>query len=380
MRITIDIRLLGRGTRSGIEEYTESLVDRLIANSNHQFELFYNGLRRAPIKESWPKKSNVNVTNWHIPNKLLDLSAKFLKYPQINTDVLFSPHFNLIEGGKSPHIMTFHDLSFLHHPGFFSKKQLLWHRLQDYKRKASGAARLIAVSEFTKSDLVNILKIPEEKISVIYSGVSDDFHRLPENTPSLVAFTAEHHLNFPFILYLGTLEPRKNIPSLIRAFNLLKENPTHKELRLILAGAPGWLYQTVLREAAASRFQKDIIFWGPVKTSDRILLYNKCRVFSYPSFFEGFGFPPLEAQKCGSPVVAGNRTSIPEILGSSALLPDPWRIHDLANALQTALENETERSRLIAGGYENAKRFDWSETGKKTLEIIEKYGKRSPTP
>lgn len=359
MRIVIDIRLLGRGIRSGIEEYTTELVDRLV-DSPHRFDLFYNGHRMAPLPPALTQK-NTNVIDWHLPNKLVETSMRLFGAPSINADAVFSPHFNFIKT-SSPHIMTFHDLSFLHHPDFFSRKQRLWHALQSYKKQAEKAAHVIAVSEFTKSDIINFLKIPPEKISVIYSGISDIFKPTQINNSDF---------NFPFILYLGTIEPRKNIGSLVRAFNIIKQKPAHRDLRLVIAGSPGWLYDGVTKEANTSPHRDQIIFTGPVNSEVRVLLYNKCMVLAYPSFFEGFGFPPLEAQKCGAPVVASNRTSLPEILGESAILINPWKPDELAAALLEILENENAREKLRKMGLENSARFDWRNSAKQTLRILE---------
>ncbi len=373
MNIGIDIRLLGRGTRSGIEEYTGELVSRLIG-APHQFDLFYNGRAMAPLPESF-SQPNVRVINWSIPNRLVEASMHLFGWPNLRSDVFFSPHFNFIKT-SAPHIMTFHDLSFLHHKNFFSAKQRFWHNLQSYKTQAKKSAHIIAVSEFTKSDIVNFLKIPEEKISVIYSGIGDEFRVLPPDNPAMADFIKNRQLNFPFILYLGTIEPRKNIPALIRAFNILKQASAHHDLRLVIAGAPGWLYQSTLKEAARSPAKNHIIFLGPIAPAERVFLYNKCRCFVYPSFFEGFGFPPLEAQKCGAPVVAAFRTSIPEVLADSAPLIDPWRVEDLALAIDKLLENMLARKFFIDKGLANATRFSWADSTQKTLKILEKYGAR----
>lgn len=376
MRVTIDIRLLGRGGRSGIEEYTEELVSRLIM-APHQFNLFYNGRKMAPLPVAFARE-NVIVANWGLPNKLVDASMRFFGKPQIQSDVFFSPHFNFIKT-SAPRVITFHDLSFAHHPRFFSWKQRLWHHWQGWREQARKAAHIIAVSEFTKLDLVEVTHIPPEKITVIYPGINPAIKLFPKDDPGLEAWSIHRELaHKPFILYLGTLEPRKNIPALIRAFNILHSRASFHDLELVLAGAPGWLYQEILHEIAASPAKDAIRVLGAVAPEERVFLYNKCRAFVYPSFFEGFGFPPLEAQACGAPVVAGNRTSLAETLGSSALLIDPWRIGDLAENIAECLENKGLRAKLIAAGRANAARFNWETAATKTLEILELASKTKP--
>ncbi len=369
MRILADIRLLSRGGVSGIEEYTRNLLTSLLAlDKENRYTLFYNGLRKLPLASQLPAVGyqNIAVIDRRIPNKIFDFSVKFLNFPAVDrfmeADVVFSPHFNILKTAK-PRVITFHDLSFLHHPYFFSRRQKFWHWMQDVRRQAAEAAKIIAVSEFTKSDLVNLLGVPSEKVEVIYSGISPEFKHLTR--PML-------HDARPYILYLGTLEPRKNVAAIIRAFNVIKTYPEFSDWQLVLAGRPGWLYENINREVKASPYGADIVFAGSVKTEDRVLLYNLAKVFVYPSFFEGFGFPPLEAQACGCPVVASDRTSLPETLGESALLVNPWKIEELAEAIREAALNQKTRAHLIEAGAKNVARFNWAKAAGETLKVLQK--------
>lgn len=376
MKILIDIRLLSRGGTSGVEEYTLNLLRTLLAiDSENEYVFFYNGFRKKPLDLNF---QNTKIVDWKIPNKLLDLSTRFLSFPAIDkfikTDVIFSPHFNILRAAKTPRVITFHDLSFLHHSYFFSWKQKFWHWLQNCRKQAERAEKIIAVSEFTRSDLINLFNLPPEKIVTIYSGIGDKFRKLPPEDEGLQNFRKRHKLDFPFLLYLGTLEPRKNVQAIVRAFNILKANGGYKNLKLTLAGRPGWLYQHILAEIKKSPFQNDIILWGQVKSEDRVFLYNLAEVFVYSSFFEGFGFPPLEAQACGCPAVTADRTSLSEIMGESAILIDPWRVDNLAEAIKMVIEDNNSRTKLIKAGLENVKKFSWEKAAKKTLEVL-KCGK-----
>jgi len=366
MRILIDLRLLTKGGMTGIEEYTVHLVGRLIAmDKTNEYVFFYNGLKKAPLPDKWLNK-NVSVINWNIPNKFFDLLNQF-NIPKLDkiipVDAIFSPHFNIISHTQNtPHIMTFHDLSFMHHPEFFSARKKIWHWMQKYKDRAKKADRIIAVSEFTKWDLVERLGITPEKISVIYSGISPDI----KPTPGTLG------IKRPYMLYLGAIEPRKNVNAAIRAFNILKTMPGFSDWEFKIAGNFGWLYKGVLKEVSRSPYKNDIKFIGQIRSSDRAAIYTNAQLFIYPSFFEGFGFPPLEAQACGVPVIASNRTSLPEILGNSAILVNPWNIDEIVSAAKTIIYNPKERERLINAGFENSKKFNWENAAKKTLEIITK--------
>ncbi len=384
MQILVDIRLLGKGGVSGIEEYTRNLLQQILTiDRSNDYILFYNGLRKQllDINVAPRLRSGIKVIDWHLPNKVLDFSTRFFRFPAIDnfikTDLVFSPHFNILSVRKAPRVITFHDLSFLHHPSFFSWKQKFWHWLQNIKKQAREAEKIIAVSEFTKNDLVNLLGISPEKISVVYSGISEEFGKIAASSTSDLAYrqagaseVGARNDHKPYILYLGTLEPRKNVPAIIRAFNILKNKAAFRDWQLVIAGRPGWLFEDILREISASPHKGDIVLKGAVSPEERVSLYNLAKVFVYPSFFEGFGFPPLEAQACGCPVVVSDRTSLPEIVGDSALLVNPWKVEDLANAVEEAALNNQLRGKLIKAGQENVKRFTWKKTAEETLEVF----------
>lgn len=381
MKICIDVRLLGRGGFSGIEEYTRQMVTHLLEiDRENRYQLFYNGFNKDPLPPAWLAQDNVALIERKMPNKVFDALSRCADWPKIDrlfeTDIVFSPHFNILALENKPRVITFHDLSFIHHPYFFNRRQKFWHWLQNYQNQARQAVKIIANSEFTKYDLADILKIPEEKITVIYPGIGPQFQKLASNHPELAEFRKNKKLDFPFILFLGTLEPRKNIPLLIRAFCLLKTAGDFNGLKLIIAGRPGWLYSSILKEAQNSPSGDDIIFWGPVENSDKIFLYNLAEAFAYPSFFEGFGFPPLEAQACGCPTIVADRTSLPEILGQSALLINPWKTQSLAEALKNVLENSRLKSQLAERGLKNSKRYNWRVAAGQTLKLLVQNAQR----
>jgi len=363
MKILIDIRLLSKGGQSGIEEYTKHLITNLLAiDKSNSYQLFYNGWKKHPLPQIWLDKAE--IIDRKMPNKLFDIKSRFLNNSPIpQADLVFTPHLNILKT-QVPRILTIHDLSFIHHPHFFPRQSRIWHWLQDYKDQIKQASLITAVSNFTKQDLIETLKVPPEKIEVVPLGISEEFKVLDIERPT--------SLHFPFILYLGTIEPRKNVSAIIRAFNVVKANHQLKDLKLVLAGRLGWLYQETLKTYQTSPYKEDIIFWGPVKEEDRALLYNLAEALVYPSFFEGFGLPPLEAQACGCPVIASQRTSLPEVLGSSARLIDPWRINDLAGTIEEVLTTNL-KEKLREAGLVNVKRFNWPRSAQQLLNIFNRY-------
>lgn len=373
-KIIIDVRLLGKGGASGIEEYTRSLLDELFqTDKSNEYLLFYNGYRKVPLPLDW--QTGHNVYDGKIPNKALDMASRLFKYPKVESfltgDLVFSPHFNIL-ATNLPQVVTFHDLSFVHHPDFFSLRRNFWHWLQNIENTARQARKIIAVSEFTKSDLVELFHIKPENIEVIYSGINPIFKKIDIASADLGIFRKKHDLSRPFILYLGTIEPRKNIISIIRAFDVLKKNSRYQDFELIIAGQAGWLYEETLKLAGQSKAKNDIKFLGKILPGERVLLYNLASVFVYPSFFEGFGFPPLEAQACGVPVIASNRTSLPEVLGNSAILVDPWRLTEIVDGIKTLIDKQSQREELIQAGFLNTKKFTWGKATKATSQVFSK--------
>jgi len=376
MNILIDIRLLASGKFSGIEEYTRHLVNNIIKiDQDNSYTLFYNSFKKRSVGFGIDM-TKAQLKRYYFPNKILDASIRFLNVPKIdsliNTDLIFSPHFNIVaRSKKTPRVLTVHDLSFVRHPEFFSFRKRFWHWLQAYRKQIQASDHIIAVSESTKHDLVELLNIPEERIARIYSGIDPSLHKLEEET--LASFRTEKDLQRPFFLYLAALEPRKNVVAIIQAFTKLKETPAFKEYELVLAGSTGWLHKEIFDHVKQSQAYKAIRMLGQVSGKERLFLYNCADVFIYPSFFEGFGFPPLEAQACGTPVIASNRSSLPEILGNSALLVDPWRIDDIVVAMKALIEEPSLRENMIKKGFENSAKFNWEKSAKLTIDIFRSF-------
>ncbi len=395
MNIGIDIRVLARGTRTGVEEYTINLLSELLPlEPKINYQLFYNAFNKVGLDYNWFNFNNVQLKDFRIPNRFLFASARYLNQPKIDKllkgiDVYFNPHFFVAPlTNKCKKVITFHDLSFEHYPEFFSRRKRAWQKiLMNAKQEAQRADRIIAVSQSTKDDLVNLYGIPQEKIKVIYSGVGEQFRPIsvilrtkPEESISystgsfgLLGRPQDDELvkekyNLPekFILYFGTIEPRKNIIGLIKAFEIIKD----KDLKLVIAGAKGWLYQDIFKAANQSKKRKDIVFTGFVQEQDKPILYNLTQVFVYPSFFEGFGFPPLEAMACGVPTIVSANSSLPEVVGQGALMIDPYNIDELAWAIKMALVDNDLRKRLIKKGIAQAKKFSWEKSARETLKII----------
>ncbi len=351
MQLLIDARLLSQGEGTGVETYAKNVISRLLAPAlGRECTLFYNAWRTAPLPDGWHANAK-RIVNWGIPNKLYDLWQ-----PQIDrylpTDVIYSPHINRLRSAKAPRVITIHDLSFIHYPQFFPLKYRIWHARQHVKEQAYEAAAIVANSTYTKADIISTWGIAPEKIRVVWPGI--DAPTFTHDARHSMSPAKLELLKRPYLLCLSTLEPRKNIPLALSAFAHLKKNPRYRDLVLILAGGKSWRFKPIT--------YPDVIYWGGVSAEEKALLYTEAEALLFPSFFEGFGFPPLEAQSYGCPVVASDRSSLPEILGASALLVSPWNARELADAISTILDNPGTRDHLIAAGHTNARRFDWNAT------------------
>lgn len=379
MKIGIDIRSLMDKQYSGVSSYTLNLVQNIIVlDKNNEYKFFYNSF--SDINDRIPKfnESNVEIIKKNYPNKVLNyLFFKIFNYPKIDRlleiDLFLMPHINFISlTPKCKSILTVHDLSFLRYPEFFSLRKNIWHEKIKVKKLVKKFNTIITVSKNTKNDLMELCDVPEKKIKVIYSGLEDFYHNLDyQNNKRIKQVKIKYNLPEKFILFLGNIEPRKNIQGLIQAYNILrKKNSNLKDYKLVLAGGPGWRQKEIIEEREKSEFKNDIIFLGYVDKEDKPYLYNLSSIFVFPSFYEGFGFPPLEAQASGTPVISSFSSSLPEILGNSALLIDPYNIYDLADSMEKVLSNQNLRKSLISAGKENIKRFNWKNTAEEYMRLL----------
>ena len=381
MKIGIDIRMLSEGKRTGVEGYTLNLLTHLFKiDRENQYKLFFNAFRGPSFDiDKAFDYPNVEIRKTKIPNKLLNLSFVLFNYPKIgkilDCDIFFAP--NIMFYGlskKQKNIITFHDITFSHFPYFYSLKRRLWHLFVNPKKLAQKNDFIIAVSQATKDDLISIYGIPENKIKVIYSGLDE----------SLVGDRHAYHLqdtrkkyNLPqdFILSLGSIEPRKNIVGLISAYEKLR-NENKINNKLVIAGEKAWCYEKIFKAWEKSKYKKDILFPGFIEEEDKPCLYNLSELFVYPSFYEGFGFPALEAMACNVPVITSFVSSLPEICSEAALLVDPYNIDDLAEGIYNGLTDKDLREKLMEKGLKRAEEFKWEKCARETLKLFKNIESR----
>jgi len=374
MKIGLDLRPIAKTRIGGIPEYLNCLLDALFKiDKKNQYFLFYNGFKKLPLNFWWRGQKNIKIFDFKIPNKLFDI-LNFLNLIKIENligkiDLFLSCHFNLINT-KAPHLIIFHDLSFLHFKNFFSFKEKIWHFLQKPKVKAKEAKKIIAVSFSTKNDLINFFNLPPEKIEVVYSGINPIFFK-PLDKNFIKKTKEKYQLPEEFLLYLGAVEKRKNILGLIKAFLLVKKNPAYKNLYLVIVGPKTSYFKELKKFLKDKKEKKFIKFFEPILDQEKLPFYKLAKIFIYPSFFEGFGFPPLESAICGTPVICSNRSALAEISGEFALLVDPNKEEEIAKAIQKLLSEKKLQEFLIQKGKKIASKFRWQTTARRILEILE---------
>jgi len=227
------------------------------------------------------------------------------------------------------------------------------------------ADQIIAISNSTKQDLIRYFQVPEEKITVTHLAADECFQPLPFD--KVQVFREKYGLDFPFILYVGTLEPRKNLPTLIKAFYYLKKKNIHH--KLVIAGGKGWKYDPIFQTISDLNLIKDIHFTGYVPKEDLPLLYNAADAFVYPSLYEGFGLPPLEAMACGCPVITSNTSSLPEVVGDAGIMINPCDYDKLAEAIDNIISDTDLKIQFSKMGQVRAAQFSWNKCAEETLKI-----------
>ncbi len=366
MKIGVDGRCLMNGEYSGVGWYAKNLLENLISlDKENEYSFFYNSSRVKKMPKL--KVGDSDEYSYKIPNKLLNLSLYSLNQPKIDKligdpDIFFMPNLNFVSlTKKTKLILVIHDLSFLIYPEFFTPKILLWHKLIINSGIINRADKIITDSKSTKEDIIKILKIKPEKIAVCHLGVNNDF-RSDIGLEEIKKVKDKYQLPENYFLHVGTIEPRKNIISAIKAVESLEQ-----DINFIIAGGSGWKSQEVIEAVKSSKKSRVI---GYIEEKDKPALYGGAKALIYPSYYEGFGLPVIEAMACGCPVIAGNRSSLPEVIGEAGIMINPYNWQELKSAMEELLNNEKLRLILREKGLNQVKQFTWEKCAEKTYQII----------
>ena len=364
---------------AGIGRFVRSLVDALaVIDHDTEYVLLYADPPRGVIP-ALPNATNFVPRRIPISDRALTAVWHRLSLPvpvDLMTgpvDVFHSPNFVLAPVWRAAKVLTVHDLAFLLRPECADSK------LRDYlektvPRSVARANYILADSENTRDDLICLLGVPPAKVEVVPGGVDSNF--APVRDKDTLERMRQHVSGgAPFILSVGVIEPRKNLVRLIEAFEMLKAriDLPHK---LVLAGKRGWLSDPIYQRAESSRLASEILFPGYISDADLPALYSAADLFAFPSLYEGFGLPPLEAMACGTPVVVSNSSSLPEVVGNAALSVEAESTEELADAMVRLFEDSALRAGNVAAGLEQARRFTWQTAAERMLAVYRRLGDR----
>jgi glycosyltransferase involved in cell wall biosynthesis len=366
MHIAIDAHSVGTGL-AGNETYAANLVEALaeVDGENRYTVYVTKPEAEARFGGRW---ANVEVrrTLPHTPlvRIPLTLSAELRRRP---VDLLHV-QYTAPPLAPCPVVTTVHDLSFEHIPETFKRRSRVQLRLT-VRSTARRAAHVIAPSEYTRRDLIETYGLDPERVTAIPLAVAGRF-RPVEDGAELERVRKQYGIAGEYVLAVGSIQPRKNLARLVRAYSALRRGRGRSNLpQLVLVGKSAWLYGDTLRAIEEEGLGQSVLLTGYVPEGDLPALYTGALLFAYPSFYEGFGLPPLEAMSCGAPVLTGNQTSLPEVVGDAGLTVDPFDTDALAAGLARLIDDDALRTELGRRGLQRARRFDWRETARMTLKV-----------
>ncbi|HWE60097.1 MAG TPA: glycosyltransferase family 1 protein [Chloroflexota bacterium] len=356
---------------AGSSAYIYQLLQQLPAlGSNHQFVVFTNANRDELIAartSSFKLIGSRLDTERPIHRILWEQTALPVQLARWRVDLIHGTLNVLPLARRVPGIVTIHDVAFLRFPERYlpAKRRYLTHLT---RWSARGAHRVIASSENTRRDLVRLLGVREDRVHVIYLGVEDRM-RQPVDPAAVARLREQHELPPQFFLYIGTLEPRKNLVRLLGAYQRARKAGV--EWPLVLAGAKGWLYEEIFAQVRALNLEEYVRFPGYVLYDDLPLWYNAAGAFVYPSLYEGFGLPIAEAMACGCPVLTARNSSLPEVAGDAAILVDGEDVEALSQGLMQLAGDGTVRASLAVRGRRQAERFTWQRTAAEVMGVYD---------
>jgi len=378
MKIGIDARKIlnpEKGEAAGIGHYTYHLLRHLLEiDKKNKYVLFFD-YRLAKKKLEKFKQKNVEIKYlpfYHYKRYLGLVYSRLLVTATLareNLDVFHFPAGNIPAKYTGKKILTVHDLAVWKHPDLFARPE----RRQARSITSStlkNVEKIITVSRATASDIKEIFKVGDEKIKVIHNGIDKRFFIAPRAV-QIKKNLLKYRIKKDYILYLGQLEPRKNLTRLIGAFTELKRRYLKENFQLVIAGRSGWLAKEIRHIATETEYYEDIIFTGYVEPDDLTSIFGGAKLFVFPSIYEGFGMPVVEAMACQVPVVLSDTPALKEVAAGAGVFVNPYNISGLAEAMWKVLNNNSLRETLIKNGLERAHQFNWEKCARETLKVYE---------
>ncbi len=368
MRIAIDARIIGY-RRAGIGYYTQRLIEQL-AKLEHNDEFVI--LRSRKDAEPLVQQANFRQTTLFTPSHhRFEQWLLPLETVPLGLDLLHSPDFIPPFHRRYRSIITVHDLAFLRFPHFVTTESA--HHYGRIDQAVRRTDHIIAVSNSTKSDLVGMLGVDERKVSVVHEAADPIFRPIEDEAAVLAARKRYGLHDRPYIFFLSTIEPRKNLSTLLHAFRCLLDEYPVEDVTLAIAGEKGWLFEKVFTLHRELKLAERAKFLGRVPLHDLPLLFNGALMHVHPSFYEGFGLTPLEAMACGTPTIVSNVSSLPEVVGDAGLLVPPDEVEEWTEAIYRLLTDLELRQVLRTKGLLRAAQFSWEKAAQQHLEIYHRF-------
>jgi glycosyltransferase involved in cell wall biosynthesis len=361
---------------SGLGRYSRSLVNSLLSLEDEAFLLtLFKPKGRGKFDAPDHRRLHIVTADYLLPGDAGNALWRFTKFPRLinkNKYSVFHGPSHVLPGKLTcPAIVTMLDLIFLRFPQYFPIVDRHYYKVM-FKKSARQADHIISISQATKSDLISYFDIDADKISVVYPGFDDIL--TPIGSHDLQNIRSTYELPNHYILYVGNIEPRKNILRLAQAFDfLMASGKIDRETELVVAGQKGWFYKEIFTGIDRLKSREKIRFLGPVYGRDLAGLYQMALVMAYPSLFEGFGYPVLEAMQLGTPVLTSNVSSLPEAGGSAAVLIEPEQVDDIASGLEKIINDETMREDMTRKGLAHASQFTAERMARETLSIYRRF-------
>jgi glycosyltransferase involved in cell wall biosynthesis len=368
MRLGVNVHLLST-THTGIQHYIRALVPELVAQATSHEVVLYGepsqlsipaGRQVQWVPASRPLRSGTHRVLWE-----QTVLPRLLNRDRI--DVFFSPAFILPMRWHGVGVVTVHDLNFEVSPETIHPVRRAYLR-RITRRSVHRARKVIAISRSTASDITRLYGVPAEKVAVIPYGLDAIF--TPENAHTLEPMVRLcYSLPERFLLFVGTLEPRKNLPRLLDAYALARQRAELPPL--VLVGAPGWQHERISAQAVRLGIRECLVLAGYIPREHLPGVYAAASALLYPSLYEGFGLPPLEAMGCGTPVLASSTSAMPEVVGDAGILADPYSAQAIAEGILRVTQDEPLRRQLVEHALERAKQFRWESAAQSTLRVLE---------
>jgi glycosyltransferase involved in cell wall biosynthesis len=363
MRIGFDARLVYY-QQAGIGQYILQLVQSLARLSPWK-DLWVFRSRKAP---ALPLPRHVRQAKlWTPSHHRFESAALLAELAGKRLALLHSPDFIPPFGGRFRSVITIHDLNFIHFPQFLTPKSARYYG--QIRRAVERADHIITDSNWTRDDVLNQLGVPPERVTTVYLA-SNPVYRPITDRQEVRRAAARYGLPADFVIFVGTLEPRKNVPTLLRAFRRLRDG--EHDVHLAIVGRKGWLYDEVFATLTELKLSGQVHFLDNVSNDNLARLYNAARCLVLPSYYEGFGLPPLEAMACGTPVIVSDRASLPEVVGDAGLLVDPDHPEALSAALTRVLDDGDLGKSLRQRGLVRAGEFSWARAARETMAVYER--------